>query len=401
MKGNSFRLFIAPIESPRTKEAYTYSLKEFMRFAKIQDYDDIVKLGTAGSQQLLKSWIIHLKNKKIKAKTIKSKLNAVKSFLETNDIIINTRILHKLLPSDDYVKGGNVPFTTEDIQKMLAATKELGIKALIHFFSSTSTGPSAIEDPLLQLKHVEDMPYGCKSIKLYDGLKEACWGFLTPEASQALTCYLNSRKLRGEELSPDSPVFANLSKRRWKKKKDYTDAKLTRRIISHVAEMAGIERTKNGARFDKAPVYGFKKRFNTILKRNSNVNPNIAEKLIVHKKHLNDTCLKSTREECFTEFVKVIHELTIFDEARNKFKMVQTEKEKSEIDILKKKLEYDDKTIKELKQFNSKLMVGELIPVIPRYGPPLDDDAGIVLSLRPANKAAWKSFDKLTRIKKR
>lgn len=335
MKSNSFSLFEGAIKSEQTRMVYTYSLHEFMKFSKIKEYNDIPNHTTEQIQKLLESWVLHLKKNGLKALTIRAKLNAVELFLEMNKIQFYKKILHRLIPSSDYVAGGDVPFTTEEIQKMLAGTTKLRSKALIHFLASTGARPASITDPVLRLKHLEDMSNGCKAVKIYDGSKQGYWAFLTPEATKALDNYLDSRKRNGEKLDQDSPVFGNLTNNTYGKKNDHMSTKSIRQLVSNVLETAGIDRTKLGNRFDKAPVYGFRKRFNTILKLNNNVNSNIAEKLMAHKRGLDGSYLKPTKEECFIEFMKAIPELTISDEDRNKFKIVKLEEEKSELEKLK------------------------------------------------------------------
>ncbi len=130
-------LFESAIKSPESKRNYTYSLNEFMKFIKIIDPDDIPKLGSEKILNFLKDWIIHLRNKQLKANTIRAKLCGIELLLEMNDILINKKSLHKLLPSSDYVPGGGTPFTTEEIQRMLKSTTRLRSKALVHFFAST------------------------------------------------------------------------------------------------------------------------------------------------------------------------------------------------------------------------------------------------------------------------
>lgn len=88
--------------------------------------------------------------------------------------------------------------------------------------------------------------------------------------------------------------------------------------MHHLLRAAGITRTKNGKRYDKAANYGFRKRFNGLLKMNNNVNSNIAEKLMAHKRGLDGSYLKPTREECFAEFKKAIIDLTVDDSERLK-----------------------------------------------------------------------------------
>ena len=339
VNSRSFTLFEAAIKSPQTKQIYKYSLHEFMKFANIKEYDDIVKLGQEKLQKILENWIIHLSKKGLKALTIRGKLSPVDLFLDMNKVDYHKRVIRRLIPSDDYVPGGDKPFTTEEIKKMLAATTKLRTKAVIHFFASTGIRPAGIVDPVLRLKHIEKMPFECKSVKIYDGSRLGYFVFLTPEASKALDNYLFSRKINGEELSPESPVFANYINKKSIRKNDFISARAVRQIMVKVLQAAGIERVKQGKRFDKAAVYGFRKRFNTVLKLNNDVNSNIAEKLMSHKRGLDGSYLKPTRDECFKEFVKATLKLSISDEARDKIKIAKLEQEKSEVEDLKSKVD--------------------------------------------------------------
>ena len=46
MNSRALKLFESAIKSPASRKIYMYSLHEFMKFAKIQDYDEIIKLDT-------------------------------------------------------------------------------------------------------------------------------------------------------------------------------------------------------------------------------------------------------------------------------------------------------------------------------------------------------------------
>jgi len=72
----------------------------------------------------------------------------------------------------------------------------------------------------------------------------------------------------------------------------------------------------------------------TISPQNSpvhDVNSNIAEKLMAHKKGLDGTYLKPTMAECYNEFKKAIPKLTIDSTARMQAKLELAEKENSEL----------------------------------------------------------------------
>lgn len=339
MASRAFDLFDSAIKTPTSKQIYRYSLHEFMRFVKIKKYDDLAKLDSEQAQEHLENWLRYLADKDITSRTIYTKLVAVELFFDMNKISLYKKVLRKMLPSSDHIPGGNLPFTTEDIQKFLKFTTRLRTKALVLFLASTGVRPASITDPVLLLKHIEDMPNGCKSVRVYDGSKEGYWAFLTPEASNALKDYLNARKRKGEKLGPESPVFANFDKPNPQRKNDYMSIKSLRHIMQNLIKASGIERKKIGNRYDKAPVYGFRKRFNTTLKLDNDVNSNIAEKLMAHKNGLDGVYFTPTREECFNEFLKAVHKLTISDESRDKIKIQNLQHEKTEIQQMRTELD--------------------------------------------------------------
>jgi len=304
-----------------------------MRFANLDDYDELAKLETDEIQKLLENWVREQKKKELISNTISTKLNAAELFFDMNKKYWYRKIVRKMLPDSDRIPGGEVPFTTEEVLKIKQAAKKPRDIALIDFLACTGVRPGCLSDPVLRLKHLEDMPHGCKAIKVYDESREGYWSFLTPEATQSLDRYLKWRKFNHEELTEDSVLFKTYDNPNTKK--DYLTADSVREMLVNLMKLSGIERKKTNNRYDKSIVYGFRKRFNGILKMNPDVNSNIAEKLMGHKRGLDGSYLKPTRKQCFAEFVKAIPELTISDEARDKAKIASLEQEKSEIEKLR------------------------------------------------------------------
>lgn len=66
--------------------------------------------------------------------------------------------------------------------------------------------------------------------------------------------YINSRKLNGEELKDDSPIFANSEKSNTKSQ-THLSSKSARQIIFNILQKSGIQRTKKRNRYDKATLY--------------------------------------------------------------------------------------------------------------------------------------------------
>ena len=149
---SAFQAFKGGIRSQETLQVYKYSLDEFMRFVSVKKYDDCVRLQPKTIQNLIKIWILDLSDRDIKGTTIRAKLNAIELFIAMNDIIINNKLLKKLVPANDYIPGGEVAYTTEEVQRMLSSTTKLRTKALVHFMASTGARPAAITDPVLKRK---------------------------------------------------------------------------------------------------------------------------------------------------------------------------------------------------------------------------------------------------------
>jgi len=337
----SFRNFDEAIRRDSTRRSYHYNLNEFMRFAKLINYDKLAKQSTDAIQKLLENWVRAQKKKTSVANTISTKLNAVELFLEMNKRIWYKKIVRKMLPDSDELAGGDVPFTNDDLVRLKQVAKKPRDIAIIDFLASTGVRPGCLSDPVLQLKHLEPMTAGCTAVKVYDGSREGYWAFLTSEATQSLNRYLKWREFNKEELGPESILFKNYENPN--KKKDFLTADSVRQTLVNLLRLAGIERKKTKNRYDKAIVYGFRKRFNGILKMNNEVNSNIAEKLMAHKRGLDGSYLKPTREQCFEEFRKAIPELIIDPTRRQKIKIQQLEQEKSE-------LEKSDQAIKNLEK---------------------------------------------------
>jgi len=260
---DSFRKFDEAIKHDTTRRSYHYSLNEFMRFAGLDNYDELAKKDTDTIQSLLENWVISQKKRNL-SKTISTKLNSVELFLDMNKKIWYRKIVRKMLPDSDEVAGGDVPFTTEELLRIKQAAKKPRDIAVVDFLASTGVRPGCLSDPVLRLKHLVDMPRGCEAVKVYDGSRDGYWAFLTPEATESLNRYLKWRKFNKEELGPESVLFKNYDNPN--KKRDYLNADSVRQTLQNLMKLAGTERKKTKNRYDKAIVYGFRKRFNGILK---------------------------------------------------------------------------------------------------------------------------------------
>lgn len=280
-----------------------------METIKEDNYDEVAKFPTKKIDEALEDWIDFKADGEVKGGTIRTDMCGIERFFMMNDCIWHKDRLRASIKKDTELKGGKAPVKTEELQRMLKCTKSLRTIAIIHILSSTGMRPGGLIDPVLRWKHLEKLE-GYYAIKVYDGDIAGYWAFLTPEAAKALDDYTTWRKLKGETITEETPIFGIVDKRN--AKCDHLTDKSLRWILNLLVKNAGVERVKvSKRRYDKAIIYMFRKRFNTILKIQNDLNSNIAEKLMAHSKGLDGTYLQPTMEECFTEFKKATLELTI------------------------------------------------------------------------------------------
>lgn len=298
-ESRAFKNFSRGINSLATKTDYTQYLKNFMEFHKLGDnFDGVVKSKTKKIDEMIIDYLDSMVERGVKGITQRTHLMGIERLFIMNDCIWHKDRIRRGIKKDEEIPGGNVPITTEEVSAMLNCTKSIRSKALIHFFASTGMRPAGLTDPILKIKHLIPMsnPNDLEkkkwryAIKIYDESKSGYWAFLTPEATKILDNFIQSRKLNGEEITSESPIFTTI------KKTNTTHHNLTdgnaRFIIYNLIKQSGLIRNKvSNTRYDKAMMYMFRKRFNTILKLNNDVNSNIAEKLMAHKKGLDGTYL--------------------------------------------------------------------------------------------------------------
>lgn len=359
-ESKAFKNFVRGISNDTTKANYVEWLRnDIMKFAHSQkiisgneEYDELIKLDQEQITDFLLDWIDYKKDQGVKAKTIATKISSVEIFFDMNRKLFHRKIVRKTIGKDDSPIGGGVSFTDDDVKHMLSVTRSLRTKALIHFFASTGTRPAALIDPILKIKHLVEMPHPknpaiqkwCYGVKIYDESRDGYYCFLTPEATGALDKYLESRTVKGEVLNNESYLFA--TEHSQTRKKANLDDVACRKVIQRAIELAGIKREKIGkVRFDKSVIYGFRKRFNGKLKMENSVNSNIAEKLMAHKRGLDGTYLRPTKEECYNEFCKAIKSISVSKE----------EKLKDEVKDLKLDLVKYEETLEKVNELESKV----------------------------------------------
>jgi len=347
--------------SPATKQSYENNIKLFYEFSEIKNTRQLIHMPKNQLQDVLIEYVVYVntlaKAGKISNNTVPKRFKGIKYILDVNyrENDVMWKPIRAMYPEKVRLTGFK-PYTTEMIQVMLNRAGSRRNEAMIHFQSSTG-GRIGIHDEPLKIKHLVPMTYqkenDCYAVLLYSADEETIeekdqnttldkndgysyYAFLTPEATRSLKDYFAERKRQGEIFEMDSPIFRTYAEGKYNKCKVGLEVQqLSRKgaisLMFRLVSNSGVDREKKGRRYNIQMDHGFRKRFNTILKLESSLNSNIAEKLMAHKRGLDGTYLTPTKEELFQEFVKAIPQLTISDSERDKLLLEQKNQEINEL----------------------------------------------------------------------
>ncbi len=366
--------------SDSTKATYGSYMRSLYEYTGLRNQHEFLELSDSDLQKTMESFLRHLKkrvkNNEISPNTVPKLFKAYKILLEVNyrEYAVKWKPISMQYPKGEK-RSGHKPWTTTHIQIFLdACGKSLKKKALIHFQASTGGRVGVHNDPLL-LKHMikmetPELGYHCYAILVYADVDESIadkdarilagneedendysfFVFLTPEAARALDKYHAWRKQKYSEVfTEETPIFASVNKNQRPdlKRGDLyqMSGNAFRHLMEELLENSPVKRTKKRNRFDIMVDHGYRKRFNTILKLENEVNANIAEKLMQHAKGLDGAYLTPTRDQCFSEFVKAISQLTVSDNERH-INRLQTIEEKNQ--ELEKRIAGKDVLIKKM-----------------------------------------------------
>ncbi len=298
------------MKTEATRKSYMFQLDKFRKYYHLKDYDSILTIEPKKLQIMVEDYLFYLK-KRLSPSSVKQTFFPIELFLSMNDVTINFKKIRKMFPSIEKRVGDNA-YTTKDIQNILKSDKSVRSRALVHVLASSGMRVGGITE--LLIKHLKDMPNGCKAVLVYAGFREEYTTFLTSEASEALEEYFEERRRNGELFKPESPVFRmDKNKVGIGKAEPLTYGAVSNLMMRIVSRVRTTRKRQTNTRYTIQSSHGLRKRFNTILKSNNDVNPNLAEKMMGHSVtiQLDNTYLLPTVERLFEEYVKVIPELLI------------------------------------------------------------------------------------------
>ncbi|MCH9041105.1 MAG: site-specific integrase [Thaumarchaeota archaeon] len=317
-----FELFQMACSSERTRETYTQLLDLFLKWAN-KDYESLLVLTDSELQILLEDYMMYCKKRYARA-GIRGRFASIEKFLFVNDRIVNKKKLLMFLPEKLKTKQRSI--TTDEIRLMLNYCGSKRNLAIVHVFSAMGIRPEALAD--LRIRDIEEMPDGYTSVIVYAGSNNELQSFYHSEVTKAVNDYLDERKQEGELLKPESWLFRQKSF--FSNSIGITPLSVNgiESIISNIMKHAGIKRIKmNENRYDLPVCGGFRNRFNTIFKSNSDIPYVIGEMFSDHKIRMEPSYMFPSKEKLFEEYKKAVPELIIDEKERLKQEIKQNKKE--------------------------------------------------------------------------
>ena len=319
--------FLESIHTDATRQTYEFHLNKFWKWSG-KDSESIKFLGRLELTNLLCDYALYLK-KRISPNSLLCYFGGIFKYLEISDVEFNKKKVVSLFSQKVKLRGYRA-ITDQELNEMIKVCSSDLERALIHVFSATGHRPEAFAD--LMMKDVEEIGDGCLSLRIYvDSRDHEADIFLHRFASDSLKRYHAWRESNGEKFTSGSYAFVGGRKFATMPIRPMTSSTISK-IIARIIKRAKIKREKHGSnRFDLAVCGGFRKRFDTILKGNSDIPYAYAEKLLDHKNKLEVHYFKPTREQLFEQYKKAIPEL-IFDESEKI--RIESENKQKKIDEL-------------------------------------------------------------------
>jgi integrase len=273
-------------------------------------------------------------------------LAAIRHFCKMNKIRLDWEYLKEFKGKSQTRKrkasGKDGAYSHEQIKKILDLC-DMRYRVIVLLMASSGMRVDAIN--LIQIKHLQKLDNGLYKITVYPGDGEEYFTFSSPECASAIDYYLDYRKRNGEQLTPESYLI--------REQFDINDVEQVRNRgfpiktntiknqLAVILVRAGIRTVdhQNGhrSRHQVKTSHGFRKFFETQLIQ-SDVNLIVMKLLMGQDIKLEASYFRPTEEFILSEYEKAIFDLTINPAKRLQRKIDKLEVEKTQFEVLAKKI---------------------------------------------------------------
>ncbi|MGB8767224.1 MAG: hypothetical protein WCC79_07865 [Nitrososphaeraceae archaeon] len=224
---DAFSRFLYGIKSDETRRSYVSKLEFFFDLYKIEGNDireksknflEYTKKGKNITQKVtdlvLNYMYFHIQRaqkKEISRGTIRNFYKPIKLFCEMNNVVLNWKIISKVLPRGTQNANDRIP-TIDEILEVLKFP-DRRIKPVLYTMISSGIRIGAWE--WLKWKNIipiydEKKTVIAAKIIVYDGEPDQYFSFITPEAYWSLKEWMDFREKQGEKITKESYLMRDL-----------------------------------------------------------------------------------------------------------------------------------------------------------------------------------------------
>lgn len=340
--------FVRGIDSHATRQIYVHSVKRMLKFAS-KTPEELLKMEAKELEDLLMDYITFEKNNGVSRGLIRVRLAAAKKFFKRNRKTLDWDIVSETIGKGRKVAEDRA-YTHEEIHKAVSIAHPRE-KVIMLLMASTGMRRGAL--PLLRkgdLKPVENL----YKIIVYRNDPEQYFTFCTPECRQAIDDYFAFRAGANEKIkdtsfvirtdfSPFRPSAVNPRPVKERIINDVVEKCLVRASVrKRIVLTEGVRACK--IRHEVKITHGFRKFFDTQMTL-SGVSELYTQLLEGHEIGLKGAYLRPTEidllkgNDRMRGYVDAIDTLTISEENRQKKKIVELERDKSQWGKYTQKLE--------------------------------------------------------------
>src|SRR5215207_1860352 len=261
MDNEPYQNFINTLKSEYTKKTYRKSLRNFLSFLNIQDYDcsKLLEYDIKTIENSIRAYILDMRTKRdLSPASIDCHCAALQHFFDINDVDLRrSKKLSKSKGSkDDYYYNNNNnkknkktrneirAYTLEEIQKLFNSAQDQRTKIMIVLMASSGIRIGTFLS--LRIRNLIPIDkYGIYQIIVYENTSSQHYTFCSQECRKEIDNYLGYRKRNGEIMRPESPLIREQFNTRNRvgsaKPRFLSDRGLTK-MIEHVINVdAGIK----------------------------------------------------------------------------------------------------------------------------------------------------------------
>jgi hypothetical protein len=218
-----WRLFLYAMKSPVTRDKYQRRLSKFFEFAEIQGTSLQTKaLSVIHKSTLDSTWIFNIvlrfleyqnsrvNNGEICGATVRNYVKAIKLFCEMADLPVSWKKLTRGLPRAKSYSDDRIP-SIEELRRLLEYP-DRRIKAIVCTMASSGIRLGAWD--YLRWGNIRPLKRDGKIVAaqliVYAGEPEQYFSYISYEAWQELTKWINYRETSGEKVTEDSWLMRDL-----------------------------------------------------------------------------------------------------------------------------------------------------------------------------------------------